>query len=94
MDGGELAERARDLDPTLRIVLMAGVGDPHLDELLSGYRDLPFLRKPVSFGDLYDRLQDLLGTPVRAWLSAVDGAARAPCAAAHLRSPRGLTGYY
>jgi CheY-like chemotaxis protein len=65
MDGGELAERARDLDPTLRIVLMAGAGDPHVDELLSGYRDLPFLRKPVSFGDLYDTLQDLLGTPAR-----------------------------
>src|SRR5215210_3853012 len=52
MDGGELAERARDLDPGLPVVLMASHGDPHVDEIISGYRDLPFIPKPVNFADL------------------------------------------
>jgi CheY-like chemotaxis protein len=49
MDGGELAERAKDLDPHLHVVLMAGLTDPHLDALVAGYQDLPFITKPVSF---------------------------------------------
>jgi CheY-like chemotaxis protein len=63
MDGGELAERARDLDPTLRVVLLVDPADPHAVELLHGYRDFPYLNKPVSFGDLYGWLQQLLGAP-------------------------------
>jgi CheY-like chemotaxis protein len=66
MDGGELAERARDLDADLRVVLMAGVDDPMEQELLAGYRDLPILTKPVAFADLYGRLRDLLGPPAMA----------------------------
>src|SRR3954447_8010527 len=46
MDGGELAERARDLDPSLLVVLMAAPDDPHVGELLSGYGDYPFVPKP------------------------------------------------
>jgi CheY-like chemotaxis protein len=65
MDGGELAERARDLDPRLVVVLMAGPDDPHVGELLSGYRDYPFVPKPVSFGDLAEKLERLLGIPSR-----------------------------
>jgi two-component system, cell cycle sensor histidine kinase and response regulator CckA len=65
MDGGELAERARDLDPRLRVVLMAGPGDAHVDALLAGYRDVPFLPKPVSLGALAEALEDLLGAPGR-----------------------------
>src|SRR3569832_937517 len=42
MDGGELAERARDLDPTLRVVLMFDPADVHAVDLLSGYRDFPY----------------------------------------------------
>jgi CheY-like chemotaxis protein len=61
MDGGELAERARDLDPTLEIILMVGQGDAHLGELLSAYRDLPFLWKPISFGELAEKLEYLIG---------------------------------
>ena len=63
MDGGELAERAKDLDPRLIAVLMATPGDPQVAELLSGYRDLPFVPKPVSFGDLAEKLERLLGIP-------------------------------
>ena len=64
MDGGELAERAKDLDPSLVAMLMADPGDPSVAELLFGYRDLPFVPKPVSFGDLAEKLERLLGIPV------------------------------
>jgi two-component system, cell cycle sensor histidine kinase and response regulator CckA len=65
MDGGELAERAKDLDPTLIAVLMATPGDPNVGDLLSGYRDLPFVPKPVSFGDLAEKLERWLGIPAQ-----------------------------
>ena len=60
MDGGELAERARDLNPHLDAVLMASPTDPHIDELLDGYPDLPFVAKPVSFAALAAVLHDHL----------------------------------
>lgn len=65
MDGGELVERARDLDPSLRVVLMAEPGDARAAALLEGYRDLPLLSKPVGFGDLYRKLEELVGIPPR-----------------------------
>lgn len=64
MDGGELAERARDLDPSLRIALMAHPGDAHAAALLEGYRDLPLLAKPVGFQDLSSLLDALLEKPM------------------------------
>lgn len=63
MDGGELAERARDLEPGLRIVLMAGAPRGPVADLLAGYRDLPFLEKPVQFGRLYGLLVERIGSP-------------------------------
>jgi two-component system cell cycle response regulator CpdR len=63
MDGGELAERAKDLDPDLIAVLMADPSDPQLHDLISGYGDLPFVPKPVSFADLAEKLERLLGIP-------------------------------
>jgi CheY-like chemotaxis protein len=65
MDGGELAERARDLDPRIITVLMASPHDRQAGELLAGYRDVPFVPKPVSFGDLAEKLERLLGVPAR-----------------------------
>ena len=62
MDGAELAERAKDLDPRLQIALLAGA-DRETSELLRGYRDLPILVKPVAFGELYGLLRDRLGPP-------------------------------
>jgi two-component system cell cycle sensor histidine kinase/response regulator CckA len=63
MDGGELAERAVDLEPGLRVVLMAGPPCGPATDLLAGYRDLPFLQKPVQFGRLYELLVERLGPP-------------------------------
>ena len=63
MDGGELVERAKDLDPTLIAVLMAAPGDQPAGGLLSGYRDLAFVPKPVRFTDLAEKLELLLGIP-------------------------------
>jgi CheY-like chemotaxis protein len=63
MDGGELAERAKDLDPRLIAVLMADPADPHLHDLISGYAGFPFVPKPVSFADLAEKLERLLGIP-------------------------------
>jgi CheY-like chemotaxis protein len=65
MDGGELAERARDLDPSLMAALMASPGDPSVAELLSAYPDLPFVPKPVRFTDLAEKLERLLGIPAQ-----------------------------
>jgi len=63
MDGGELAERAKDLDPRLIAVLMADPEDPQVQDLLSGYAGFPFVPKPVSFADLAEKLERLLGIP-------------------------------
>ncbi len=63
MDGGELAERALDQEPGLRVVLMASPPQGPAADLLAGYRDLPFLEKPVAFGRLYELLVERLGMP-------------------------------
>ena len=63
MDGGELVERARDRDPGLRAVLMVQSGERQAEDLLTGYRDVPVLAKPVGFSELYGRLRELLGPP-------------------------------
>jgi CheY-like chemotaxis protein len=63
MDGGELVERALDADPTIRAALMADPRDRAAAELLEGYRDLPILRKPLRFADLYGVLTALAGPP-------------------------------
>jgi CheY-like chemotaxis protein len=63
MDGAELFERARDLDPTVAGTLLVGAGEPEARELLAGYRDVPVLAKPVGFAELYGRLREVLGPP-------------------------------
>jgi CheY-like chemotaxis protein len=63
MDGGELAERARDAEPGVRVVLMASEPRGAAAELLAGYPDLPLLEKPVAFDALYELLVGRLGPP-------------------------------
>lgn len=60
MDGGELAERARDLHPRLPIVLMSSHPLETIGELLAAYPELPFLAKPFTTEKLYQVLTPLL----------------------------------
>jgi CheY-like chemotaxis protein len=60
LDGYALADRALELVPGLHIVLMVTLTGPHIDELID---QIPFVAKPVRFGDLSGVLHDLLGQP-------------------------------
>jgi hypothetical protein len=60
MDGGELAERIRDIDPTVPIVLMSATLSDEATELLAGYSDFPFLQKPCTHLELYHVVGPLL----------------------------------
>lgn len=66
MDGGELAERARDLHPRLPIVLMSAYPVGEIADLISAYPELPFLEKPFTTESLQRVLTPLLGAPAKA----------------------------
>jgi two-component SAPR family response regulator len=66
MDGGELAERARDLHPRLPIVLMSAYPVGEIAELVEAYPELPFLEKPFTTETLHRVLTPLLGPPGKA----------------------------
>ena len=66
MDGGELAERVRDLHPHLAIVLMSAYPVGRIAELLAAYPELPFLEKPFTTEALHRVLTPLLGPPAKA----------------------------
>lgn len=66
MDGGELAERVRDLHPRLPIVLMSTYPEGEVAELVAGYPELPFLEKPFTPDALHRALTPLVGPPTRA----------------------------
>jgi two-component system, cell cycle sensor histidine kinase and response regulator CckA len=63
MDGGELAERARDLHPRLPIVLMSAYPVGDIAELVAAYPELPFLEKPFTTEALQRVLTPILGPP-------------------------------
>jgi CheY-like chemotaxis protein len=64
MDGGELIERALDLDPTVRVLLTVDRDDPRSADLHAGYHDFAWIRKPVTFTALASRLDELFGPVV------------------------------
>lgn len=66
MDGGELAERARDLQPQLPVVLMSAHPIGEVAELIAAYPELPFLEKPFTIEALHRVLTPMLGAAVRA----------------------------
>ena len=66
MDGGELAERARDLHPRLPIVLMSAYPVGEIAELIAAYPELPFLEKPFTTETLHRVLTPMLGPPAKA----------------------------
>ena len=59
MDGGELVERALDLDPTIRVLLTVDTDNPDAVELHGGYHDFAWVRKPITFSALANRLDEL-----------------------------------
>jgi CheY-like chemotaxis protein len=61
MDGGELAERARDLHPRLPIVLMSTRPEGDASDLVAAYPELPFLEKPFTTETLHRVVTPLLG---------------------------------
>ncbi|MGH7527259.1 MAG: response regulator [Gemmatimonadales bacterium] len=64
MDGGELAERAKDQEPGIRVVLVADyVPLGRTAEILEAFPELPVLSKPFGFRELYAVLTPLLGPP-------------------------------
>jgi DNA-binding NtrC family response regulator len=63
MDGGELAERACEIQPMLKIAIMSTDPDGHDAELLGGYPEFRVLQKPVAFERLYRLLGELVGPP-------------------------------
>lgn len=65
MDGGELSERAHDLQPRLPIVLMSARPAGEIAELVAAYPELPFLEKPFTTEELHRVVTPLLGPPVR-----------------------------
>jgi two-component system, cell cycle sensor histidine kinase and response regulator CckA len=66
MDGGELAERARDLHPRLPIVLMSAYPVGEIADLIAAYPELPFLEKPFTTEALQRALVPLVGPPAKA----------------------------
>jgi two-component system, cell cycle sensor histidine kinase and response regulator CckA len=79
MDGGELVERGLDLDPTIRVLLTVDTDNPDAVELHAGYHDFAWVRKPITFSALANRLDELfarrpvpsyaspMGPPARTW---------------------------
>ena len=68
MDGGELAERIRDLEPKVPIVLMSTPLSGEAAEILAGYSDFPFLQKPFTYPELQRVVAPLLSrAPWRPW---------------------------
>jgi CheY-like chemotaxis protein len=65
MDGGELAERVRDLHPRLPIVLMSAYPVGDIAELIAAYPELPFLEKPFTTEMLHRVLTPILGPPAK-----------------------------
>jgi CheY-like chemotaxis protein len=63
MDGGELAERALDAVPKLKVILMAEPSDGAAQGLVRAYPEFPVLEKPVVFGALLDVLNREIGPP-------------------------------
>ncbi len=62
MDGGELGERAKDLNRGIKVVLMTD-NSADAASLLEAYPELPRLQKPVRLGPLYHQLRTVLGRP-------------------------------
>jgi CheY-like chemotaxis protein len=69
MDGGELARRMKEHDPACRVALIADyVPLGRAAKVLAEHPDLPVVRKPFGFRELYEVLTPVLG-PGRATIT-------------------------
>ncbi|HUR96282.1 MAG TPA: hypothetical protein VMY76_17015, partial [Gemmatimonadales bacterium] len=88
LDAEQWAHRIRELDPTIVLVLTAGLEATRPGGLLERVRDLPVLEKPVTFEPLYQLLLERLGpAPSSSALdSNVPQSSARPRASGHVRS--------
>jgi two-component system cell cycle response regulator CpdR len=63
MDGIELARRAADLDPELKIMFITGFAAVTLNTSTKAVKDAQVLSKPFHLKDLVREIDRLLGTP-------------------------------
>lgn len=63
MDGIELARRASELDPELKIMFITGFAAVTLNADLGGAKDASVLSKPFHLKDLVREVERLLATP-------------------------------
>jgi CheY-like chemotaxis protein len=64
MDAGELAQRARTLEPGIRVAVIAEyVPLGKAARVMAACPELPVVRKPFGFRELHDVLSPLLGPP-------------------------------
>jgi PAS domain S-box-containing protein len=56
LDGMELAQRAKDLNPAIRIVLASGYADPVVLAKNSHFNDFQFVSKPYRIQDVIEKL--------------------------------------
>jgi PAS domain S-box-containing protein len=65
INGFELAKRARDLRPGIRILYMSGYTDNQVNASWTADPDTPFLHKPFTAATLAHKVRDALGGPAK-----------------------------
>ncbi len=61
ISGLELKERAQMRNPDLKVILITGVPDPHVRELVAQAGAAAYFYKPVEMGDFLDAVERCLG---------------------------------
>lgn len=63
MNGGELAERLRSLEPNLNLLFMSGYTSEVISHLGVLDKGLHFIQKPFTLKDLASKVREALGQP-------------------------------
>ena len=62
MDGPALIARAREADPSMRIICVSGYAEESFRDQLSSFRNIHLLPKPFTLSQLAERVQQALGS--------------------------------